>query len=228
MHLALAALLLISLANSQSTTTTVLSAQSFKKGLTFQATVWPTYKSNWAGRFSCNNCDPFQGDQYCNISLPLICISSPNATVRPLYNVAVQYTPFSVLDGGYYDGWTGGVIQATLPVLGSAVTSYKVGDSICKGYFGNNSVFATFNSGYYMDFMNQLPAKTWAFWDWSKVKQGGWNFWGYFDLHYRGRGWVWSSQASGNCGNWFCPFITVFMLIHILYHTYAIEWYTAA
>lgn len=30
-----------------------------KKGLTFQATVWPSYHSNWAGRFSCNNCNPF-------------------------------------------------------------------------------------------------------------------------------------------------------------------------
>lgn len=47
-----------------------------KKGLTFQATIWPKYESNWAGRFSCNNCNPFEGDQTCDNQLPLVCITS--------------------------------------------------------------------------------------------------------------------------------------------------------
>ena len=33
--------------------------QPLNKGLTFQATVFPSYENNWAGRFSCNNCNPF-------------------------------------------------------------------------------------------------------------------------------------------------------------------------
>lgn len=49
--------------------------QPVKKGLTFQATVWPKYESNWAGRFSCNNCNPFVGDQTCDNQLPLVCIT---------------------------------------------------------------------------------------------------------------------------------------------------------
>ncbi len=181
---------------------TQLGLQSVKKGLTMQATVFPNYNNNWAGRFSCNNCDPFQGDQPCNISIPILCLTNAKAVVRPKYNIAVQYTPFSVLDGGYYDGWTGGLFQVTLPVQGSSIRSKAVGDTLCKGYFGNNSKMAQFNDGYYMPFMNQLPQKTWALWDWGKTQRGGWNMWGYFNHHYRGRAWVWiPNQPNGNCGN---------------------------
>ena len=182
--------------------TNVANTLPIKKGLTMQATVWPSYQNNWAGRFSCNNCNPFEGDTNCNHSLPLVCISNPKSVIRPYYNIATQFTPFTVLDGGYYDGWTGGVIQVTLPVQGSAITSYKVGDSLCKGYFGNNSNFATFDSGFYMPFMNQPPTKTWSLWDWNQAKRGQWNFWGYFNHRYRGRAWVWvNGQPNGNCGN---------------------------
>ena len=134
--------------------------------------------------------------------MPLVCISSSKSVIRPYYNIATQFTPFSVLDGGYYDGWTGGFIQTTLPVQGSAITSYKVGDALCKGYFGNNSNFATFDSGFYMPFMNQPPIKAWGLWDWNQAKRGQWNFWGYFNHRYRGRAWVWvNNQPNGNCGN---------------------------
>jgi hypothetical protein len=80
-----------------------------KKGLTFQATVLPSYKNNWAGRFSCNNCNPFEGDTNCNRSLPLLCLTNAKAVIRPYYNIVIQFTLFSVADGGYYDGWTGGL-----------------------------------------------------------------------------------------------------------------------
>jgi hypothetical protein len=201
-RLAVAALLLLSIVNAQTTNTNIFNVQPIKKGLTLQATVWPTYASNWAGRFSCNNCNPFTGDQLCSKALPILCISNPKSTVRPFYNIAVQYTPYTVLDGGYYDGWTGGLLQTTLPVTGSDITSYQVGDQICKGYFGSNSNFATFDAGYYMPFMNQPPQKSWAQWNWGQTKSGGWNFWGYFDTHYRGRAWVWiKNQPNANCGN---------------------------
>jgi len=178
------------------------SLQPLNKGMTYQATVWPSYESNWVGRFSCNNCNPFEGDQPCNKSLPILCISSQKTITRPFYNIQAQYTPFAVLDGGYYDGWTGGVLTVTLPVRGSDITSYSVGDNLCKGYFGNNSKFAKFDQGHYMPFMNEAPQKTWSMWDWGKTKVGGWNFWGYFNHHYRGRAWVWvDNQPSGNCGN---------------------------
>jgi hypothetical protein len=175
--------------------------QPLNLGLTFQATVFPSYDNNWAGRFSCNNCNPFVGDQPCTKSLPILCISNYKASVRPLTTIAIEYTPFAVLDGGYYDGWTGGVFTVTLPVRGSDISSYKVGDDLCKGYFGNNSHFAKFDDGLYMDYMNQPPQKTWWLWDWGKTKKGGWNMWGYFNHHYRGRAWVWvDNQPNGNCG----------------------------
>jgi hypothetical protein len=107
-----------------------------KKGLTLQATVFPSAKTNWAGRFSCNNCNPFEGDTSCNRSLPLLCLANAKSIIRPYYNIAIQYTPFSVTDGGYYDGWTGGMFQVTLPVQGSTLSSFQVGDKLCKSYFG--------------------------------------------------------------------------------------------
>ena len=199
-----ATLLLVSLTQAQTTlgTTQVINTLPIKKGLTFQATVWPSYGNNWAGRFSCNNCNPFEGDTPCNRSLPLVCISSAKSMIRPLYNIPNQYTPFAIQDGGYYEGWSGGYITVTLPVQGLAITSYKVGDALCKGYFGNNSNFATFDSGFYMPYMNQPPIKAWGLWNWSLAKQGQWNFWGYFNHRYRGRAWVWvKGQPNGNCGN---------------------------
>ena len=200
-HLAFVALLLSGIVHSQITSAIPTAVQPNNKGMTFQATVWPSYETSWAGRFSCNNCNPFEGDQPCTKSLPILCISSPKSISRPFYPIQIQYTPFSITDGGYYDGWTGGVVTSTLPVRGSDITSYSVGDKICKGYFGNNSVFATLDSGFYMPFMNELPRKTWSLWDWNKAKTGGWNFWAYFNLHYRGRAWVWvKGQPNGNCG----------------------------
>lgn len=177
------------------------SLKPVKKGLTFQATVWPSYNSNWAGRFSCNNCNPFEGDQTCDKQLPLVCITSHRSLQRPLYNIAVQYTPFAVIDGGYYDGWTGGVIQVTVPVRGYDLVDYETGNTLCQGYFGSNARWAKFNDGFYMPFMNQRPISAWVSWDWGKVKNGGWNFWGYFNHHYRGRAWVYvDGQPNGNCG----------------------------
>lgn len=176
--------------------------QPNRKGNTWQASIWPRYDNNWAGRFSCNNCDPFQGDVLCTQALPILCIVSAKTLQRPLYKIAIQYTPFSVVDGGYYEGWTGGVFAVTQAVTGNSITSYQVGDQLCKGYFGNNAKFAEFSDGYYMPYMNQEPEKAFDFWDWSQATQGGWNFWGYFNHHYRGRAWVWvNGQPNGNCGN---------------------------
>lgn len=200
--LALVLLVAVCLAQSTLTVTTVFNLQPVKKGLTMQATVWPSYENNWAGRFSCNNCNPFEGDTPCNRSLPLVCLTSAKSVTRPYYNIANQFTPYSVLDGGYYDGWTGGFIQVTLPVQGSSISSYKVGDDLCKGYFGKNANFATFDSGYYLPFMNRPPFKAWSLWNWDQAQRGQWNFWGYFNHHYRGRAWVWvNGQPLGNCGN---------------------------
>ena len=125
LKLALPLLLLLALAHSQGQSAfSSINIQPSKKGLTLQATVFPTYNTNWAGRFSCNNCNPFEGDQLCTTKLPILCLANAQAAVRPYYQIAVQYTPFAVLDGGFYDGWTGGLLQVTNPVTGSDITSY--------------------------------------------------------------------------------------------------------
>ena len=173
-----------------------------KKGLTLQATVFPSYENNWAGRFSCNNCNPFEGDTPCNRTLPVLCITNARSIVRPSYKIAIEFTPFNVTDGGYYDGWTGGMFEVTLPVQGSAIVSFAAGDALCKGYFGAKAKFAEFDDGYFMPFMNQNPQKSYALWDWAHSKRGGWNLWGYFNHRYRGRAWAWAkNQPFGNCGN---------------------------
>lgn len=179
-------------------------SQPVNSGTTLQATTWPTIANSWAGRFSCNGCNPTSGDVPCSASLPLLCISKAKSSVRPMYKVAIEYTPFAVTDGGYYDGWTGGVFEVTEAVQGSQITSQQAGDTICQNYFGPNAKFASFNDGYYMDYMNSEPDKAWSTWDWSQAKQGGWNMWGYFNHHYRGRAWVNVNSATsthGNCWN---------------------------
>lgn len=89
----------------------------------------------------------------------------------------------------------------TVPVRGYDISSYEVGNQLCQGYFGEDSKFAAFDDGYYMDYMNQRPAKVWNMWKWSEAKHAKWNYWGYFNHHYRGRAWVWVNGATnGNCG----------------------------
>ena len=203
--LAVPLLMLLALATAQFTSavTSTLppNLQPINRGLTFQATVFPSYESNWAGRFSCNNCNPFEGDQPCTKELPILCISNHKVAERPKYLIPIEKTPFAVLDGGYYEGWTGGVFTVTRKVRGSDITSYDVGDRLCKGYFGENSKFATFDDGFYMEYMNEPPQKTWSMWSWGPTKRGGWNMWGYFNHRYRGRAWIWiKNQPNGNCG----------------------------
>lgn len=67
----------------------LFSLKPVKRGFTMQATRWPSYENSWAGRFSCNNCNPFEGDQLCNRSLPLVCISHAKTIYRPFYGIQV-------------------------------------------------------------------------------------------------------------------------------------------
>ena len=93
------------------------------------------------------------------------------------------------------------MLQVTVPVRGYDLVDYNTGDRLCKGYFGATAKWSKFNDGYYMPYMNQRPWKVMNHWNWSLTKQGGWNFWGYFNHHYRGRAWVWvDNQPNGNCG----------------------------
>ena len=82
--LPLLTILLLALTQTQNTlTTSVTYILPIKKGLTMQATHWLSYKTNWAGRVSCNNCKPFEGDTPCNRSVPLLCLRNASETPNP-------------------------------------------------------------------------------------------------------------------------------------------------
>jgi hypothetical protein len=103
---------------------------------------------------SCVNCNPQQGDTDCTVSLPVTCILHPKKLDRPFYSFYPSFTPYSNPDQGYYEGWTGGIILLTDPIQGLTIDSYKTGDNLCKNYFGQNAIFATFESGFYLPNMN--------------------------------------------------------------------------
>ena len=85
----IALVLLIYFVHAQNTNSNLFSLKPVKRGFTMQATRWPSYENSWAGRFSCNNCNPFEGDQLCNRSLPLVCISHAKTIYRPFYGIQV-------------------------------------------------------------------------------------------------------------------------------------------
>ena len=173
---------------------------AFKRGLTFRATIWPTEQNNFVGRMSCNGCDPQNGDTPCTQKLPVTCIIHPKVLARPYYGYYPDFTPYSNPDQSFYEGWTGGIIAVTDPVRGLEVTSYAVGDNLCKTAFGSRAKFAQFTDGWYMSNMNGPNLRIEKTWDWGKAVAGEYNFWGYFNHNYVGKSWVWTQTTpTGNC-----------------------------
>ena len=91
---------------------------AYKRGLTFQATVWPSELNSFVGRMSCNGCDPQYGDTACTTMLPVTCIIHPRVLARPYYGYYPDFTPYANPDQSFYEGWTGGIIAVTDPVRG--------------------------------------------------------------------------------------------------------------
>ena len=73
---------------------------------------------------------------------------------RPFYSFYPTFTPYNNPDESYYEGWTGGIIALTDPVLGLQIDSYITGTKLCQTAFGANAKFATFSDGFYMPYMN--------------------------------------------------------------------------
>lgn len=97
---------------------------STDKGMTFHSTVTPSSGNNFIGRFSCDGCDPYNGDTSCLSSLPLLCIVNAKSIPRPYYAYQEHYPSSAYDDGGYYNGWTGGIFVVTEPVIGASIDSY--------------------------------------------------------------------------------------------------------
>lgn len=149
---------------------------------------------------SCNGCNPQLGDTACTQKLPVTCIIHAKALNRPFYSFYPSFTPYANPDQSFYEGWTGGIIAVTDPVRGLDVTSYRVGDNLCKTAFGSAAKFAQFTDGYYLSNMNGANIKIEKTWDWATARSGEYNFWGYFNHNHIGRSWVWTQTTpSGNC-----------------------------
>ena len=58
-----------------------------------------------------NSCNPYQGDTSCRIVLPVLCIKKSNLPLP----AGVQ--------NGFYQGWTGGTLAGTRPVMGAILES---------------------------------------------------------------------------------------------------------
>lgn len=171
-----------------------------KKGLTFQATVWPEERNSYVGRMSCNGCNPQEGDTSCTEILPITCIIHHKKLDRPFYKFYPTFTSLNNPDKSFYEGWTGGVIALTDPIRGLEIDSYITGTKLCQNYFGHDAKMATFTDGYYMDYMNGPSISIEKTWDWSKTKRGEYNFWGYFNHDHIGKSWVWAQTTpNGNC-----------------------------
>lgn len=121
---------------------------------------------------SCNGCNPQNGDTSCTEILPVTCIIHPKTLARPFYNYYSDYTPYSNPDAAFYEGWTGGIIAVTDPVRGLDITSYAVGDNLCKTAFGPSAKFAMFTDGWYIPFMNGPSVAIERTWDWGKARSG--------------------------------------------------------
>jgi YVTN family beta-propeller protein len=100
-------------------------------------------------------------------SLPVLCVK-PQGSARP------AYTPDPSL---FYDGWVGGSLAITAPVLGTTLTSQAVADALCATAFGAGWRMAEFHDG-----------------------GGGWGFRGYGSMADAGRRfWVRISDQPANC-----------------------------
>lgn len=88
-------------------------------------------------KVSCSNCNAYQGETSCKVSLPVLCTRIDNAP-RPAYTA----TPSE-----YYDGWSGGHIATTMPVQGTSLSTATTGDQLCRATFGDGWRMAEFHDG---------------------------------------------------------------------------------
>lgn len=111
----------------------------------------------------------YNGDTPCTTALPIACLE-PLGLPNP--GIATDF----------YNGWTGGALALTAPVVGTDLTSIAVADALCAEQLGQG-----FRMGEHHDGM------------------GGWNWWAYGDTNLltpeSGRFWVHIYDQPGNCWN---------------------------
>ena len=99
----------------------------------------------------------------------------------------------------YYQGWSGGYVKETPPIVGSTVTSLAMANARCASEFGNGYRMAEFHDGKYVPGMTQdnYYGNTWPN---SGLQAGGWSFYAYGTL---GASQFWTSinDQFANCWN---------------------------
>lgn len=117
-----------------------------------------------------NSCNPYKGDTSCRVVLPVLCIQPGSA--RPLQEA----------EGHHYNGWTGGTLASTRPVMGAVLTSVQAASARCEAELGRGWRMAEFHDG-----------------------PGGWEMQGQLKpgatLDGRTRYWVHINDQPGNCWN---------------------------
>ena len=79
------------------------------------------------------SCNPYKGDTSCRVVLPVLCFQSKGLP-QP-----------SEISAGAYQGWSGGVLGATQPVMGAILTSDLAGSARCEKELGPGWRMAEFH-----------------------------------------------------------------------------------
>ena len=80
-----------------------------------------------------DSCNPYKGDTSCRVVLPVLCFQGKGLPQPP------------EIQAGQYQGWSGGVIAATQPVMGAILTSEAVATARCERELGPGWRMAEFH-----------------------------------------------------------------------------------
>ena len=134
----------------------VLADKSFCKGMT-----WVVLQQfNGVTRIGADRrTNPYRGDANCNQMHSLLCM-----------NQDFRAAP----SAEYLDGWSGSIVEATVPIPGTRLRSPEIADNICKNTFGHQYRMAEFHDGNAGVMVGELSG--WDFWAYGGVEPGE-RFW---------------------------------------------------
>ena len=120
----------------------------------------------------CGGCDAYHGDTSCLEARPILCLKVDHSP-RPPYEITGSA---HAMPKEYYEGWAGGTIALTAPVIGTTLQSPSNADDICSAQLGAGYRMAEFHDGH-----------------------GGWNFWAFGNIPDNSRFWVAINDQPANC-----------------------------
>jgi len=153
-------------------------------------------------KISCENtagCSPLDGDTLCSTSLPLLCLYHDGSD-RPNYPLITTPCPSCAVQNlAFYQGWTEGHLQTTLPTLGTTLVSRAAADQVCATSFGVGWRMAEFHDGLY-DYTEEAGSQPFgpAWGASTTITSGGWSFIGFGFVRNDTRLWV-AVTGGANC-----------------------------